>query len=657
LANTAKILGGVSGITATSAMITNSGTIAGQTYGIRSDWGGIISNSGLISSAVDGVLLLNEQYQAKYATSLLNYGTIQGGYFALAVNFAYATNAASGRISGATFGAGAGGSAYIYNAGTISGSAGGLLIESGGRAANSGSVSSAKIGVELFSDGSATNTSSGFVYSQSTAALNQAAYLLNDGTISGNTYGVELLSGGIAVNSGSIISRQEGVYLATLGATSSPDFLGNTGTIYGLDIGVNLKNGTAENYGLIHGPQIAVSMVLNTSFRNYGYLYGARYGAQLQGGTLVNAGSVGGKTDGVRLTHGYLTNSGTMTGGKYAVYGTSFSLTIDPSAVFHGNVVDKSKTSKLILGGSPPGTLSGLGTAFNAFNTIQFDAGAHWLISGTATALAAKQVISGFEQGDTIVLAGFSASSDSFVTNTGLKLISGSSIETLDITGSFTTANFLVSSSGTVTTIALNATAPCFVAGTRILTPRGEIPVEALVIGEAVITLGGEDRPIIWIGHRTIDLARHPHPARVQPIRIAADSLGDNVPHRELQLSPDHALLIDGALVPAQLLLNGLTIRQDIGGSKAGQVTYYHVELDRHSVIFAENTAVESYLETGNRNAFENAGGEIVLHPDFSEMIRSERSCAALLLEGEALEAIRSRNLKRYRPSRKRFNL
>ena len=36
-------------------------------------------------------------------------------------------------------------------------------------------------------------------------------------------------------------------------------------------------------------------------------------------------------------------------------------------------------------------------------------------------------------------------------------------------------------------------------------------------------------------------------------------------------------------------------------------MTYYHVELSTHDVILAEGLATESYLDTGNRAAFESA--------------------------------------------------
>ena len=168
---------------------------------------------------------------------------------------------------------------------------------------------------------------------------------------------------------------------------------------------------------------------------------------------------------------------------------------------------------------------------------------------------------------------------------------------------------------------------PCFCTGTRIRTTRGDVPVEHLAVGDRVITAAGSERPVCWIGRRELDITRHPAPRRVQPVCLRADAFADGVPARDLFVSPDHAVLRDGVLVPARLLINGASIRRD---TARRSVCYYHVELDRHDILLADGLAAESYLDTGNRGMFARAGSPLVLHPDVcnDQARREAESCA-----------------------------
>ncbi|MBX6382994.1 MAG: Hint domain-containing protein [Microbispora sp.] len=192
---------------------------------------------------------------------------------------------------------------------------------------------------------------------------------------------------------------------------------------------------------------------------------------------------------------------------------------------------------------------------------------------------------------------------------------------------------------------AASITQPCFAAGTRIRTARGEVPVEDLRAGELIATAAGGFAPAVWIGRRTVDLTRHRWPDRVRPIRVRAGALAAGVPARDLWLSPEHALALDGVLVPAGLLANGRSILQE---HDAHRVTYFHVELPAHAVLFAEGAPAESYLDVGNRFMFEGGDGcPVPLDPHFGSVAPEPAWCAPRVEAGAVLARLRARLLAR----------
>ena len=185
----------------------------------------------------------------------------------------------------------------------------------------------------------------------------------------------------------------------------------------------------------------------------------------------------------------------------------------------------------------------------------------------------------------------------------------------------------------------VDAAAACYAAGTRIATPTGEMPIEQLAPGGRVRTLSGAAREIIWLGWRSIDCARHPEPHMVWPVRIRANALAEGVPARDLLVSPEHSLLIDGVLMPARVLVNGANVVQD----RVDRITWWHIELASHDVILAENTPAETYADTGNRAAFENAGPCVQLHPDFGRAMHEAQACAPFADTGASVARARAR--------------
>lgn len=160
-------------------------------------------------------------------------------------------------------------------------------------------------------------------------------------------------------------------------------------------------------------------------------------------------------------------------------------------------------------------------------------------------------------------------------------------------------------------------TAPhCFGRGTLILTAHGEVPVEELVNGDLVMTANGA-LPVKWIGRQTMtrNASASWHPS-VVPVRVSRFAIDDQTPQRDLYLSQEHCLLIDGVLIPVKYLVNGSSIAFD--DAKTSEVIeYFSVELDTHEVIFAEGTAAETFRHWGGQIAWDNLG-------DYEDLYGSE---------------------------------
>jgi len=134
----------------------------------------------------------------------------------------------------------------------------------------------------------------------------------------------------------------------------------------------------------------------------------------------------------------------------------------------------------------------------------------------------------------------------------------------------------------------------CFVQGTMIATPFGDVAVQNLKAGDLVKTLSGVFRPVRWIGY-TVVSRFGADPVAVLPVKISAGALGPATPSRDLFVSPGHAILVEGSLIHASALVNDVTIIQDDAAPIV--FTYYHVELDAHDIVLAENAPAESFLD------------------------------------------------------------
>jgi len=243
--------------------------------------------------------------------------------------------------------------------------------------------------------------------------------------------------------------------------------------------------------------------------------------------------------------------------------------------------------------------------------------------------------IENFAAGETIVLAGVTADAGTWSGGVLTLTDAGTQAGTLAMAGSYASDGFTVTNAGGTAEVTL----ACFATGTRIATPDGARAVEDVRVGEDVRLARGGVAEVRWVGRRTVRCDRHPRPSTVWPVRVAAGAFGPGLPARDLWLSPDHAVYVDGVLIPIRCLEDGGGIVQVPRDS----ITYWHVELARHEVILAEGLPVESFLDTGNRAAFEGGAAALHLHADFSQRLWDAESCAPLTVAGPMLDRARER--------------
>jgi hypothetical protein len=527
----------------------------------------------------------------------------------------------------------------LYNAGTISGAPG------------------------IFSFGANTPSAAIYVYS---GTLSNSGVILGGNDTDASIPGADLgtggagvcLNGGTAINTGTIAGGQAGVgehgggagaVLISGAMYNAGTILGGAGGAYHGGEGVDVNSfATLTNNGFIAGGGTSLNGIPGAGLSNFsGSVYN---NATIRGGD-AGVGSLGG--DGLLLDRGIVSNHGVISGGAGTVFGgvgvqffagtlinagtisggpgvDSYAvkfqgianpyhfypdslLIVNPGALFVGTVSSNPAATNILE--LAAGTANDIGTldmggTFIGLGTIQFDSGAPWLLEGSTISLADGQTITNFNGGDTIVLEGFTATYDSFVNGSGLILGDGAGALSLGFIGDFTTDSFTVTDVAQGTEIML-----CYLRGTNILTPCGELPVEALRIGDELVTFFSGVRNIKWIGRQSFN-ARFVRNNRDRlPVRIAAGALGRGLPKRDLFVSPGHSMLLGGRLVLAKALVNGVTITQD---AAAEDIHYFLIEFETHDCVQAEGVWSESFADgPGLRNQFHNAAEFFVLYPDY----------------------------------------
>ena len=285
------------------------------------------------------------------------------------------------------------------------------------------------------------------------------------------------------------------------------------------------------------------------------------------------------------------------------------------------------------------GSSGAIGTGTIDFNTPV----ASLRIDGSTTP---TNIISRFVSGDTIDLHGIAYSAGDFTnynTATGeLDVVNASSSTVASLffsPGGAPTGNpFSVAQESGSTGIVVTDDIPCFLRGTRIRTPGGEVLVETLSVGDRITTLSGAALPITWIGTGRVLVTRGQRSAAT-PIVLRKGALADNVPYYDLRITKGHALFLDDVLIPAEFLVNHRSIIWD---DHAREVEFYHIELAAHGVLLANGAPAETYRDDGNRWLFRNANSGWDQPP--------KPPCAPVLTGGAPVDAVWRRLLDRAGP-------
>ena len=529
---------------------------------------------------------------------------------------------------------------------------------------NQGEISAQNgYGIRLAGGGDVTNAASASIAGGFTGIVFYGASgaMYNAGTIVGTTNtGVYFKYGGTLTNQagGAISAASYGV----LGNHSAVT-VDNSGYIAGSLAGVRALGGetiTNQAGGTISGATGIVVLnqagaITNLSAGFIGGSSGAGITFANAAGTVVNAGSISGTVDALMLASGY-----------------SNLLVVDPGAQFigivdGGNNASSTTASTLELAsGASAGTLTNVGSQYVDFGRITVDAGATWTLASGSLSSAYSVIDNGTMTNAATLDGGVTLGAGAVFTNAAAGVIRGNidfagggaylhvvtpasvtgSVtdfavgDTIDLEGidpasvtfsggslSFTGGSFALTlaAGGAVSVGASGDGAAisvlCFCADTMIATPRGEVAVQDLAVGDTVSTHRGMTRRIKWIGAGRV-LATPGKRGPATPVIVRKDALANDVPNRDLHVTKGHSLFLNDVLIPVEFLVNHRSIVWD---DRAQEVAVWHIELDTHDVLIANGAPAESYRDDGNRWLFQNASADWHLpsKPPFAPILTS----------------------------------
>ncbi|MFS8370651.1 Hint domain-containing protein [Acetobacter indonesiensis] len=456
-----------------------------------------------------------------------------------------------------------------------------LYVQSGGLADLTTVASNGQVGLV----GSATNTT-----------INRTGLL-------------EIVSGGVATNT-TVVSGQvvvDGGGTLNSAAVTGASINGNGSSVPSVLVssGATMSNVTVGDWA-----QLQVSAggsAINT-------IINSRGGLGLQGsatGTTINSSGV------LDIASGGSADDNTITAGG-EIYVAS-------NATLGNTNVGSAGIVSVESGGNISGTITlqagGSATIWNNAGgsvVLPSDANHGLTISGLENGGIVNTIINGFSgnapgDSDSIDLAGVSANGVSYAYPSDDQVVitlSNNTTITLNIPGVKNTG-FVLADDGSGGSLA----EVCFLSGSMIETLEGDIAVEDLRKGDKIISYNqnvAKTVTVSWVGKaHTVVRTRQRTDEAGYPVRIRKDSIADGVPYKDLLVTAEHSLFLNGRFIPARMLINGNSILYD---TSISAYDYYHVETEQHSVIRANGTLTESYLDTGNRRTFTQEGPVIALY-------------------------------------------
>ena len=451
--------------------------------------------------------------------------------------------------------------------------------------------------------------------------------------------------GGTITLSGNTVTINPGVLLSTNTSYNiqvDPDaVLDPSGNAYAGISGTSLWNfTTASSLGNPSAPTVDV-LITNSATPTVSGTWGG-----INGGTDSLSVTVGSTT--------YTTSNGLVVSGTTwslllpTLSEGTYEIAVTASRTGGGSTSDTT-TNELVVDTTPPaissfqmsdtGITGGTGTVSNGDTvTITLTSNELLNVTGTPTITlsdGATATYSGGSGTSSLTFTYVVGPTDAAAADLGVTSI-GSGITDLAGNALSTTNLGTVGSDSAITgTLSVN----CYRAGMRVLTAKGEVPVEDLKQGDLVLTAGNGFQPVKWIGTQRFSgriLGR-----RGAPVCFHAGSLGDGTPRTDLFVSPAHGMRVDGHLVAAALLLDDVTITQT---ATSDDVEYVHVDLGYHDCILVEGAWGESYWENaGNRAHFHNVESFHAQFPNHDAQTGS--TCLPYINEGRHPELPRLRAL------------